>query len=69
MSISPASPDRLIRIFPEPEINVVVVGGEANPYWRIMGAAARGQCSGARLCAGHTDSWPAQTIDAVGQLG
>jgi hypothetical protein len=36
-----ASPDRLIRIFPEPEINVVVVGGEANPYWRIMGAKYR----------------------------
>ena len=27
-----------IRIFPEKDINVVVVGGEANGYWRIMGA-------------------------------
>jgi hypothetical protein len=30
-----------IRIFPEEEINVVVVGGEANGYWRIMGAKYR----------------------------
>jgi len=30
-----------IRIFPEKEINVVVVGGEANGYWRIMGAKYR----------------------------
>ena len=36
-----ARPDELIRYFPEPEINVVVVGGEANPYWRIMGAKYR----------------------------
>jgi hypothetical protein len=36
-----ASPDQLIRIFPEQEINVVVVGGEANPYWQIMGAKYR----------------------------
>jgi hypothetical protein len=36
-----AGPDQLIRIFPEPEINVIVVGGEANPYWRIMGAKYR----------------------------
>jgi hypothetical protein len=36
-----ASPDQSIRIFPEGEINVVVVGGEANPYWRIMGAKYR----------------------------
>ena len=30
-----------IRIFPEKEINVVVVGGEANAYWRIMGTKYR----------------------------
>ena len=28
-------------IFPEDEINVVVVGGETNGYWRIMGAKYR----------------------------
>ena len=33
--------DELIRIFPEEDINVVVVGGEANGYWRIMGAKYR----------------------------
>src|SRR5438309_3016723 len=36
-----AAPDELIRIFPENEINVVVVGGETNAYWRIMGAKYR----------------------------
>lgn len=36
-----AEPDQAIRIFPENEINVVVVGGEANGYWRIMGAKYR----------------------------
>src|SRR4029453_10395128 len=36
-----AAPDELIRIFPESEINVVVVGGETNAYWRIMGAKYR----------------------------
>ena len=36
-----AKEDELIRIFPEAEINVVVVGGEANGYWRIMGAKYR----------------------------
>jgi hypothetical protein len=36
-----AKPDEPIRIFPENEINVVVVGGEANAYWRIMGAKYR----------------------------
>ena len=36
-----AAPDEPIRIFPENEINVVVVGGEANGYWRIMGAKYR----------------------------
>jgi hypothetical protein len=36
-----AAPDELIRIFQEKDINVVVVGGEANGYWRIMGAHLR----------------------------
>jgi hypothetical protein len=31
----------LIRYFQEKEINVVVVGGETNAYWRIMGARLR----------------------------
>jgi len=34
-------PDEPIRHFPENEINVVVVGGETNGYWRIMGAKYR----------------------------
>jgi hypothetical protein len=36
-----AGPDEPIRIFPEEDINVVVVGGEANGYWRIMGCKYR----------------------------
>ncbi|MGZ3411545.1 MAG: UGSC family (seleno)protein [Xanthobacteraceae bacterium] len=36
-----AAPDQMIRIFPEDDINVVVVGGEANGYWQIMGATYR----------------------------
>ena len=36
-----AKEDEPIRIFPEKDINVVVVGGEANAYWRIMGAKYR----------------------------
>jgi hypothetical protein len=36
-----AAPDEPIRHFPENEINVVVVGGETNGYWRIMGAKYR----------------------------
>ena len=31
-----APPDELIRFYPENRINVVVVGGETNGYWRIM---------------------------------
>ena len=34
-------PRRTDPIFPESEINVVVVGGETNGYWRIMGAKYR----------------------------
>ena len=30
-----------IPIFQEKDINVVVVGGETNGYWRIMGAKLR----------------------------
>jgi hypothetical protein len=36
-----AKDDELIRHFLEKDINVVVVGGEANAYWRIMGAKYR----------------------------
>jgi hypothetical protein len=32
-----AKEDELIRVFPENHIHVVVVGGETNGYWRIMG--------------------------------
>ncbi len=34
-------PNELIRIFPESDINIVVVGGETNGYWQIMGASHR----------------------------
>lgn len=33
-----AAPDELIPMFLKEEINVVVVGGETNGYWQIMGA-------------------------------
>ena len=33
-----ADPDELIPLFQEKDINVVVVGGESNGYWSIMGA-------------------------------
>lgn len=36
-----AGPDELIRIFQEKDINVVVVGGESNGYWQILGARYR----------------------------
>jgi hypothetical protein len=32
-----AAPDELIPMFRREDIHVVVVGGETNPYWRIMG--------------------------------
>ena len=32
-----AAPDELIRIYPRDRIHVVIVGGETNGYWRIMG--------------------------------
>ncbi len=34
-----AKADEMIRIFPKNRIQVVVVGGEVNGYWRIMGAS------------------------------
>jgi len=36
-----AAPDQLIHTFNRDEINIVVVGGEANGYWQIMGANHR----------------------------
>src|SRR5437588_3831351 len=36
-----AKPDELINHFPLEGINVVVVGGDTNGYWRIMGAKYR----------------------------
>lgn len=36
-----AAPDELIPMFQEKDINVVVVGGESNGYWQIMGAHYR----------------------------
>ncbi|HUZ75854.1 MAG TPA: hypothetical protein VMU87_22935 [Stellaceae bacterium] len=38
-----AAPDELIPIFDEKDINVIVVGGETNGYWQIMGAKLRKQ--------------------------
>jgi len=36
-----AAPDELIPTFDIRNINVIVVGGEANGYWQIMGATYR----------------------------
>ena len=36
-----AAPEDLIPMFAKPAINVVVVGGESNGYWQIMGAGHR----------------------------
>jgi len=36
-----AAPGELIPMFTRDEINVVIVGGETNGYWRIMGAGLR----------------------------
>ncbi|MBI1735809.1 MAG: hypothetical protein HYR51_11605 [Candidatus Rokubacteria bacterium] len=33
-----AAPDALVSMYRREDIHVVVVGGETNPYWRIMGA-------------------------------
>jgi hypothetical protein len=40
-----AREDELIRVFRPDEIQVVVVGGETNGYWRIMGAGYAGSVS------------------------
>ena len=40
-----AAPDELIRFPGRRHINVVVVGGETNGYWRIMGAKQRATVS------------------------
>lgn len=40
-----AEEDELIRVYPESQIHVVVVGGETNGYWRIMGSNYRGSVS------------------------
>jgi hypothetical protein len=34
-----APPDALVPMYRREDIHVVVVGGETNPYWRIMGAS------------------------------
>jgi hypothetical protein len=36
-----AAPDELVPMFRKSQINVVVVGGESNGYWQIMGAGYR----------------------------
>ncbi len=38
-SMLKAAPDELIQMFKRDEIHVVVVGGETNGYWRIMGCS------------------------------
>src|SRR3989442_2915115 len=38
-SMLTAAPDEMIRMFQRDEIEVVVVGGETNGYWRIFGAS------------------------------
>jgi hypothetical protein len=40
-----AAPDQLIPMFRREAINVVVVGGETNGYWQIMGAQLRASVS------------------------
>jgi hypothetical protein len=40
-----AQPDELVHMYEPHEIQVVVVGGETNGYWRIMGAGFRGTTS------------------------
>jgi hypothetical protein len=44
-SMLKAPPDEMIRMFQRDEIEVVVVGGETNGYWRIFGAAYGGTVS------------------------
>jgi len=40
-----AAPDELIPMYPRDSIHVVVVGGETNGYWRIMGCNYSGTAS------------------------
>jgi hypothetical protein len=40
-SLLNADPEEMIRIHPEEDVNVVVVGGGTNAYWRIMAANYR----------------------------
>jgi hypothetical protein len=40
-SLLKADPEEMIRIYPEEDIHVIVVGGGTNAYWRIMGANHR----------------------------
>src|SRR6266508_1658076 len=44
-SLLKAKEDELIPMYTRDEIHVVVVGGETNGYWRIMGAGYRGTAS------------------------
>ena len=37
-----ASPDEMVRMWTPEQVNVVVVGGETNGYWRIAGARLAG---------------------------
>jgi hypothetical protein len=36
-----AAPDELIPMFRREDINIIVVGGETNGYWRIMGSTTK----------------------------
>ena len=50
-----AGPDELIQMFPREAIELVVVGGETNGYWRIFGASYAQDGLGRRLaltCSG-----------------
>ena len=44
-----AAPDEMIRMWTPDQVNVVVVGGETNGYWRIAGARHARQCLRRRL--------------------
>ena len=37
-----AAPEEMIPLWTQDQVNVVVVGGETNGYWRIAGARAAG---------------------------
>lgn len=44
-TLAKAAPDELIPMFREEQIQTVVVGGESNGYWQIMGANLRASTS------------------------